>query len=135
MPHARVWFSHHACDTGTLRVILTPACYLNNHAYDFHTHACDFHTHACDLNTHACDFDTLCVKLLYYNIYINLSCRPFEKLSPACVSNQHTARHCNRIILRVELTCKRDNSTCMRADSTRMRVQNLYFNMIDIFSS
>jgi transcriptional antiterminator len=46
------------CDTGTLR--------------DFHTYECDLNTHACNLNS---DFDTLRVKLLYYNIYINLSCR------------------------------------------------------------
>jgi hypothetical protein len=43
--------------------------------------------------------------------------RPFEKLSLACVSNQHTARHCNRIILRVDFTRIRKNSTCMRAGS------------------
>jgi hypothetical protein len=46
--------------------------------------------------------------------------RPFEKLSPACVLDQHTVRDCNRTILRVDLTRIRD-------DSTHMRVQNLYF--------
>jgi hypothetical protein len=42
---------------------------------DFHTYQCDLNTHACDSNSDACDFDTLRVKLLYYKIYINLSCR------------------------------------------------------------
>jgi hypothetical protein len=42
--------------------------------------------------------------------------------------NQHTERHCNRTILRVDLIR-------IREDSIRMRVQNLYFNMIDIIFS
>jgi hypothetical protein len=37
-------------------------------------------THACGFNTDACDFDTLHL-------------RSFEKLSPACVSDQYPARH------------------------------------------
>jgi hypothetical protein len=53
--------------------------------------------------------------------------RAFKNLSP--VSNQHSARHCNRTILRVD-------STRILVGSTRMRVQNLYFYYnIDIFSS
>jgi hypothetical protein len=80
---------------------------------------CDLNNHACDLNSHACDFDTLRFKLLYYNIYINLRCKHIpaavRKLSPVCVSNQHSARHCNRTILHVDLTHIREDSTCMRA--------------------
>jgi hypothetical protein len=38
-----------------------------------------------------------------------------------CVSNQHTARYCNRTILRVDLTHIREDSTCIRAGSTRVR--------------
>jgi hypothetical protein len=64
-----VWCWHSACD-------------LNNHACDFLSHAYDFHTHACDFHTHACDFHMLRVKLLYYNIYINQSCRHM----PTCSS-------------------------------------------------
>jgi hypothetical protein len=40
----------------------------------------------------------------------------------ACVSNQHSAKHCNRTILRVGATCIREDSTSMRAVSTRMSV-------------
>jgi hypothetical protein len=47
--------------------------------------------------------------------------------------NQHSARHCNRIILRVGSTRIYEDSTRMSAGSTRMRVQNLDFNMIDSF--
>jgi hypothetical protein len=51
------------------------------------------------------------------------ACGRLKKLPLACVSNQHSAGHCNRTILRVD-------STRMRAGSTRMRVQNLNFNFI-----
>jgi hypothetical protein len=50
-----------------------------------------------------------------------------------CVSNQHSAEHCNRTLLGVGSTRIGKDLTTMRAGSTRMSVQNLYSNMIDIF--
>jgi hypothetical protein len=79
LPHAECDYDTLECDYDTsglyTSVIFTscvwcwhPGCVLNNHA-------CDVHTHACDLNTLAYNVDTRRVKLLYYNIYINLRCR------------------------------------------------------------
>jgi hypothetical protein len=70
-----VWFWHSGLDFGTLGWILALWVGFWHSDCDLNNHACDFHTHECDLYTHACDFDTLRVKLLYYNININLSCR------------------------------------------------------------
>jgi hypothetical protein len=55
--------------------VLSPCVWFWHSACVFNNLAFDFHTHASDLITHACNFDTLRVKLLHYNIYINLSCR------------------------------------------------------------
>jgi hypothetical protein len=44
-----------------------------------------------------------------------------------CLSNQHTAWHCNRTILRVDLTRIREDSKCMRAGSTRIRASVFIF--------
>jgi hypothetical protein len=48
--------------------------------------------------------------------------QPIKKLSPTCMSNQYSARHCNRTILRVNSTRKREDLARMRVNSTRMRV-------------
>jgi hypothetical protein len=156
LQHAQEWFIHAECDFDTHE------CELYTHEFNYKTmrltltrtnkneckitkkfrigwlapwvwfwhSASYFNNHACDMKTHAWDFDTLRIKLLYYNIL-----RPFEKLTPACVSDQHTARHYNRTILYVDSTRIREDSIYMRAGLTHMRVQNLYFNKIDIFSS
>jgi hypothetical protein len=110
IPHARVWFSHHACDAAILPVILALWMWFWHSACDLNNHACDFHTHACDCHT-------LRVKLLKLNQ--NYKHMPVA-VRKTCVSNKQTTLYCNRSILRVDLTP-------MHVGSTRMRVQNLYF--------
>jgi hypothetical protein len=60
-----------------------------------------------------------------------------KELSPACVLNQDSTIN-SRLNSPYHTVCRfirlHEHSTRMRAGSTRMRVQNLYFNMINIFS-
>jgi hypothetical protein len=113
-------------------MIFTTFVWLWHPACAFDIHACDFHTFACDIHANTCDFDK---PVLNYFITQALAGGSLKKISLSCVSNQHFARHCYHTILRVGSTRIREDSTSMRAGSTRMRAQNLYFNMIDIFSS
>jgi hypothetical protein len=103
----------------------THECDCDTHDYDLCRHACGhimrvilapcvvslalcvwFWHITCALNTNACDFDTLRVKLLYYNTYINLSCRHMpDAITRLRVESTH-CRHCNRTILRVDSTRK-----------------------------
>jgi hypothetical protein len=86
--HARVWFTHirveFQLDTCYFKMnqlkltkdyqknphwILT-SCFTTSTSVNFTSYVWFWHP-ACNLNTHACDFDTLSVKILYYNMYIN----------------------------------------------------------------
>jgi hypothetical protein len=77
-------------------------------------HDCDFNTHACDIHTHTGDFDMLRVKLLYYNIYINLSYRykPAARMrvesilfAAECVSVQHAYVKIQHACVQVQHAC------------------------------
>jgi hypothetical protein len=50
-------------------------CVILHLACDFYTHVCDSLSHAFDFYTYACAFDILRVKILFYNVYRNLSYR------------------------------------------------------------
>jgi hypothetical protein len=58
------------------------------------------------------------IRYVFITIYTS-GLQPLKKLSPAWVSNQHTALHSDHTKLRVDLTRIREDSTRMRAGSTR----------------
>jgi hypothetical protein len=75
---------------------------------------------------------TRCV--LNNNININLSCRHvaaavLKKLSHECVSNQHSAWHCYRAVLRVNSTRIRVGTAALKSYSAVCRIDTQIFTV------